>query len=138
MDFINYSNFSDSFLKKAIKFCRPVGIDINTIVFKNSKTCYYGYCYPDKLKIVIGIGPHTFYPLAVRRTKKFINLGYASGFRLNSKKEALFYLLAHELKHLEQQMNKYFKREGSNRTKFSESDADLYALKILEKWRARR
>jgi hypothetical protein len=65
------------------------------------------------------------------------NWGYISHWLL-SREECLVHLLAHEIRHVWQINHKERWMRGSRGKKFSERDADAFAIRIVRAWRRRK
>lgn len=136
---INKSNVNDKKFRDIIKFANPRGNPLPEIIaLKNSKATFYGYYVISEGIITVGIGNFKHFPQRIIRSKPEQKEGYASDFFLRSKEEALLYLFAHELRHHWQRLNPKAPRLGNVRRKYSESDADLFALQKLDKWRLKK
>lgn len=139
---INQTRLSDAKLRKIIRFVAPKGIKLPQIIIKdgNSKAIDGGYHPNDEIpaECCLKIAKYTEFPFLMEVSKKEKRKGYLSGFKLNNKEEALVYLLGHELRHCFQHQFPEAKRMGIRKNRYSESDADIYAVKKLYEWRKRK
>jgi hypothetical protein len=131
----NESNIPTGKIDKIVKFCKLRNLGDTIIHIRNSKKCYYAYFQKDRRRIVIGIGGGHHFPQKIYRNQQDINQGYASGFYLFSQEEALVYLLNHEMRHSWQKNNRFAKRKGRLKSIYSETDAEIFAIQQLNKWR---
>lgn len=116
--------------KKLAKMCAPPNTSIAKITIYSGDYYIYGN-YSDKNKIFIWLTRNRKdYPYLFKGNKK---KGYLFIGKL-SKRQALIFVLAHELRHRWQfENNKYI---GIKYDKRAERDADLWAIKILKKFRS--
>ncbi len=77
------------------------------------------------------------FPMVAERSLEAQKEGYMSGFKLNNLAEAIFLFYHHELRHRIQDQTKLkdMPRMGFRKDRYSETDCEIYALKMLEKWR---
>jgi hypothetical protein len=133
----NYTDIPDDTVREIIRAVRPNGISNFDVRISNTTRHYAGRAYWN------GSGYHTsaapFVVCRIAKTEKAVraisrkgggSLGYAVGSRL----EALVILLAHELRHMWQAKHTRGKVWGS-KGRFSERDADAYALQMLRRFR---
>jgi hypothetical protein len=138
----NSTDFSVEKLREIIQVVRPPGISKFDVMVKNSRGSYAGRAYSagseyhdrDCPFIVVRIGKAEEFPKKnYYRFKKG-----APDFWMLTREEGLVAVMAHELRHLYQA--KARNRRGyfpKTRGKFSEVDADCYALNRLRAWRRR-
>lgn len=135
----NYTDIDSDFIRDVIRAVRPAGIsnfDVrvsNTDHKRGAGTAYYG-----------GSGYHDracpFVVVRVAKTEaKARDLGlWRSGaylkYAVGSRREVLVAIMAHELRHLWQANHTRGKVWGS-KGRFSERDADAYALQMLRRYR---
>lgn len=131
----NESNVPDCRIERIVKFYKLKNLPPISIHIRNSKKPFYASFYYTKNKIVIGIGCGSNFPTKITRSTEEIENGYASGFYIFSQEEALVYLLGHELKHAWQKNNRYANRKGRIKSIYSETDAEIFAIQHLNKWR---
>jgi hypothetical protein len=161
----NYTKYDTKKLKEMIRFCKPSKITNFDIVFKNTDTgvCGRAYCAGCSLHstsapfVTIRIGDEE------RFIKKAIKKGVcrADGSPINwkhlrypriidyngekkrgyiryialDKDEHIVHVIAHELRHLWQSKVTEGHRVWGARGKFSERDADAYAIRKTREWR---
>lgn len=142
----NTTDFSKEFLHEVFNFCKPVGVKSTKIDLYVGLTARLRHGHMelksfgwDSNRIVLFIQDtkkQTFgFPVKTYRTSKQIKRGYL-GFILLSRVEVLVDIMSHELRHVYQENKKHkIKVFGFKRTKFSERDADSYALRTVRKWR---
>jgi len=134
----NYTNIPTERIREMIKFVRPSGISNFDVRVSNCTSGYRGKSYSE------GSGYHdTADPFIVTSIPKTESMfphyedhskpGYINTLILSTE-EALVHLIAHELRHLWQSKHKGHRVWGS-RGKFSERDADAYAIRMTRKWR---
>jgi hypothetical protein len=134
----NYSNIPNERIIEMILFVRPSGISNFEVRISNCVKGYRGKSYSK------GSAYHsTANPFIIARIPKTESMfphyethskpGYINTLVL-SREEALVHLIAHELRHLWQSKHKGHRVWGS-KGKFSERDADAYAIKMTRKWR---
>ena len=76
------------------------------------------------------------FPTKIRRSDKHLKRGYLRTGILLNPEEALVEVMAHELRHVHQENKKHkTKVRGRRRERFSEKDADIYAIQMIRKWR---
>ena len=139
----NSTNIPNETAKEIIRFVRPAGISRFDVEVRNSRSAYAGRAYHqgsgyhDRAApfIVVRIGPDKLFPSHSEAHGGYLRI--AMGNRI----EAMVVVLAHELRHLWQAANPLRgKRRGmvyGARGRFSERDADAYALHKLREWRRR-
>ena len=132
----NTSKFNTALCREIIKFTRPPGISNFDIWVKHSKAGWGGRAY------WAGCSLHsTRNPFVVIRVDKNIPCpvtlcsknGYL-GIRVFTPIELLVLITAHELRHLWQKIHPKGYRVWGARGRFSERDADAYALHKLREW----
>ena len=135
----NYTDVSSDWIRWCIRAVRPGGIgnfDVRVSNTQRGRTAsgrayHAGSAYHDRADpfIVIRLAP----PSRFKATRIAGNGGYLP-HTLGSRQEALLFLLAHELRHLWQANYSRGMVYGS-RGRFSERDADAYALHMLRRFR---
>jgi hypothetical protein len=135
----NHTNIDTEWIRAAIAAVRPPGIsgfDVRVSNFSGRGAC--GRAYSS------GNGYHDracpFLVVRVAKTEKAVrvNVGARKGYlphNYGSRKEALLFVLAHELRHLWQAKVRRGRRVWGARGVFSERDADAYALSCLRRFR---
>ena len=135
----NTSKFDTETVRKIVKFVRPSGISKFDVMVKNTASGRGGRCYykgsgyhatADPFITALVSKGATHYPT---QTYTAEGKGYLP-IPIFSDVESLLIIIAHELRHLWQATHKGWRWYGS-RGKFSERDADCYALHMLRKWR---
>jgi hypothetical protein len=134
----NHTDIPDELVRELIRAVRPAGIsnfDVRVSNFNGYGCCGRAYTkgsgYHDRANpfIVVRLAP-------VKKFRRYIQaprggyLGHAWGSRL----EAFIWVLAHELRHLWQANHSRGKVWGS-RGRYSERDADAYALRMVRAYR---
>lgn len=142
---INQTRLPDAKVRKIINFVAPRVIKIPQIVIKEAKESspwvINGGYHPSEevpAECYLKIAKYTEFPFLMEVSKKEKRKGYLDGFWLYNKEEALVYSLAHELRHCFQHQFPKAKRMGRRKHRYSESDADIYAVKKLYEWRKRK
>jgi hypothetical protein len=134
----NTSGIPDDIVRQAISFVRPSGISNFDVMAKKSKARYGGMAYSQGSGlhmtanpfVTIRIGPDSLFPY--NETTK--QAGYLPAGWIANRLEMFVLVLAHELRHLWQAKHSRGRVWGS-RGKFSERDADAYAIHMLRSWR---
>ena len=140
----NTTTFDKKHLHNVFKFVKPnnvksakVNLYVGTIKrgIRKGRMHHKDWFNVNKITINVSTNPKQ-YPVIIHRSKKQIEKGYlAVGILLNAD-EALVDVMAHELRHVHQQNRKHkIKVIGKRRQKFSETDADMYAIRMIRKWR---
>lgn len=161
----NTSGIPDEVVRDVIRFVRPPGISrFDVMVKKSLKGTFGGMSYSEGSGyhmtadpfVTVRIGDDSKFPYFVRgdradhpggavttyfdgrpaKVSKPQSKGYLTVGWLFSRVEALVMVMAHELRHQWQRTHTRGRVWGS-RGKFSERDADAYAIKMLRAWRQR-
>lgn len=126
------TGWSEQRLRNLVDMCnKDLGLDDFQMGFKNSSKDYWGRCYPrgcmrhTQPYIVIRVGKN-IYPMTMGYSGK----GYIP-HQVNSQEELIISLIAHEMRHIWQAKYPSLPRLGGGRGKFSEKDADTFAINIL-------
>jgi hypothetical protein len=125
----NTSGIADDLIREMVKFCRPSGIANFEITVKHTHHGGSGRAYPSQSRVLIN-APHS-----KSRLRPVAERGGYLPMPVMTGEEKLLWLLAHELRHLWQQRVPSGRRVWGARGKFSERDADAYALRALRHWR---
>lgn len=129
----NYTDIDDETVRSIIRAVRPSGISNFDVRVSNGarfrgRAYHAGSGYHDRadpfIVCAIPAKEHLVYPPH----------GAYLGCKLGSRIEQLLWLLAHELRHLWQAKHTRGKVYGS-KGRFSERDADAYALQMLRRYR---
>jgi hypothetical protein len=158
----NSSGIPDETVRDVIRFVRPPGISKFDVMVKRSDSVFGGMSYSagsgyhmtaDPF-VTVRIGDESRFPFFVRgdradhqggavtvysdgrppKVSKYQSKGYLTVGWLTSRIEALVMVMAHELRHQWQRTHSRGRVWGS-RGRYSERDADAYALKMLRAWR---
>jgi hypothetical protein len=128
--------YSTKQIREVVNFVRPSGIDNFDVMVKNSKSNFQGRAYMN------GSDYHFSYrPFVVIRIGKMKFPYHRSPFNgylrysVFSQEEILVVIIAHELRHLWQYKHPKGWRVYGAKGRFSERDADAYAIRQLRKWR---
>jgi len=158
----NSSGLPDELVREVIRFVRPAGISKFDVMVKRSSGTFGGMSYGEGSGyhmtadpfVTVRVGPDEKFPFFVRgdradrkgavtvyfdgrppkvsnSTKGYLTIGW-----LCNRVEALVMVMAHELRHQWQRTHSRGRVWGS-RGKYSERDADAYALRMLRAWRRR-
>ena len=158
----NTSGLPDALVREVIRFVRPGGISNFDVMVKRSDKAFGGMSYAEGSSyhwtarpfVTVRIGPDKKFPFYVRgdrmdrpggavtvysdgrppRVSKPQTKGYLTIGWITSRVEALVLVMAHELRHQWQATHSRGRVWGS-RGKYSERDADAYALGMLRAWR---
>lgn len=124
-------------IEKIICFVTPKGLKLPAIIIKPARGEWLidGIYYANDHEILLKVAKYSDFPFKMTVSKKEKKKGYMDGFSLKNKQEALVYLLAHEIRHVWQAKHPTAKRMGRRKNKYSESDADIYAVNKLNQWR---
>lgn len=135
----NYTDIPSETIREIIRFVRPPGISGFDVRISNSKHLFAGRAYYQ------GCGLHDtanpFIIVRITRNEKMFPYSVPKkkgGYlpcELLSRIEAIVLVVSHELRHLWQDKYPHSKRLGGGRGKFSELDADTYAIEKLKLWR---
>lgn len=132
-------DFTRDEVAEVVRFVRPNGISNFDVEVKNSEKPFAGRAYWNGCSyhnrtscplVVIRIGSKKTFPFHVPREK---GTGYLE-MDFYTQLEALVGVMAHELRHLWQKNHSRGLVWGA-RGRFSERDADAYALNRLRAWR---
>jgi hypothetical protein len=123
--------YSTELLREIVKFVRPSGISNFKITLKNCKDkSFHGWAYSSWNLITIKIGKYDF-PHTVERQR---GTGYLD-CTFYTQTELLVHLIAHELRHLWQKAHPKGWRVYGAKGRYSERDADAYAIHKVREWR---
>lgn len=137
-----HPNFSNDLIREIVNFVKPSGVHNFDVWVKTSKKSFHGRAYTGGTHfhsrhcpyIVIRIGKNKYpfkhkYP---NRKESFPEIETLNEIEL------LVHVIAHEIRHLWQakMKNKRGYYPGS-KGKFSELDAEMYAIDMVNKWRNR-
>jgi hypothetical protein len=158
----NTSGLPDQLVREVIRFVRPAGISKFDIMVKRSDKVFGGMSYSQGSGyhmtadpfVTVRVGDAEKFPFFVRgdradhpggavttyfdgrpakvskpQTKGYLTVGWLFG-----RTEALVMVMAHELRHQWQRTHSRGRVWGA-RGKFSERDADAYAIRMLRAWR---
>ena len=145
MRLVNHTDITDAVVRDIIRAVKPAGLSKFDVRVSNASGRYFsGRAYAR------GSGYHdTAAPFVVVKVQRAGNWrpfvmpkserrkGYLHGYVVGSRLEALVFILAHELRHLWQGVGDG-RRRGmvwGARGKYSERDADAYALRMLRRFR---
>lgn len=134
MHLVNTTDIDDDLLREIIRFTRPANISNFDISVK----------YSDSINAVAGSARrHRFdgfskVSIRINRNVKFPYAQQAHGayleFTYLDENEMLVVIIAHELRHIWQQKH-HNGMVYNSRGKYSERDADVYAMRKLREWR---
>jgi len=135
----NFTNIPNDRIKEMIRHTKPNGVANFDITIKNAGPfkMYGAYAYvegcayhEDSSRLLVTIS-------ITRNENKFPYLMHENGYLdslVLSREECLIDLMAHELRHLWQKSHKRGRVWGS-RGKYSDRDADAYAIRKVRQWR---
>lgn len=135
----NYTKIDTALLREMIRFCKPGDVANFDITFKNSSNGFKGMAYwsgcpyhnhPNPL-ITVGIGAGVKFPMIANN---FLGRGYIPHLVLD-REERIVDIIAHELRHFWQKKHPKGFRVWGARGRFSERDADAYAIRKVREWR---
>ena len=130
----NYTDIDSDLVRDLIRFVRPSGISNFDVRVSNGQSfrgraCWGGSGYHDRAcPFIVCAIPKVWKPCIKRGHGAYLDIA------IGSKVEALVVLLAHELRHLWQATHTRGKVWGS-KGRFSERDADAYAIQMLRRFR---
>lgn len=164
----NTTSFTEDQISEMLTSALPgVVPDFDLTVSNRHTDRYHGTCYPygcnlrkdpDKPLIIARVtADDTAFPmwtvdpgiadqdeedlglrrLAAEGSRRLRRRGYIRTL-LRSRQECLLYILAHELKHLKQRDSKSGWIWGSRGKRYSERDADAFAIRVVRAWRRRK
>jgi hypothetical protein len=139
----NTTDIPNGLAREVISFVKPPGISRFDVMLKNSSYTFYGRSYDlgsqyhatSSPFVVLRLGKDDRFPIMADEKQQRKN-GYLPTPRLDSRLEAMVYVAAHELRHQWQAKHAKGKVWGA-RGRFSERDADAYAIRKLREWRKR-
>lgn len=117
-------------IREAIRFVKPSGVKNFSLSIQNTSTGYYGKAFRNGKWVGVRIAKIRKFPYIQYTNKK----GYIP-FTLYTQKEVLYFILAHELRHLWQSKHKRGWRVWGAKGQFSEKDADAYAIHKVREYR---
>ena len=138
MRLTNHTDIPDAWIRAVVRAVRPSGISNFDVRISNfdgadgrGRAYWAGSGYHDRADpfIVVSIAPKKKFRPAIYAGQK----GYLP-HTWGTRQEALVHLLAHELRHLWQAKHTRGMVYGA-RGRFSERDADAYALQMLRRYR---
>lgn len=144
MRITNTTTIPNATVREVIRFVRPSGVSGFDVMLKNStdsdlKGSAYtqgsGYHATAAPFVSLLVGAESRFP---QKPQPPVRSNYLPRPYLASRLDALVYLAAHELRHLWQAKVTHGYRVWGARGKFSERDADAYAIKMLRAWRRGR
>lgn len=133
----NYTPLDSDWLRKVVAATKPSNVSKFDISFKNcgggghrGRAYWAGCSYHSSSAplVVVALGKTT-YPYRTIEGKGYI------GFSLYSIAEAAVFITAHELRHLWQAKVKKGWRVWGAKGRFSERDADAYAIQMVRRYR---
>jgi len=126
-------------IRKIIHFVRPSGISNFDVMIKNSGDSFWAGGAYVKGSYYHSLSSNPFITLRVGKIKMpFIYSPFRAGYlpwECFTQEEFLVHLIAHELRHLWQQVHPRGWRVWGSRGQFSERDADAYAIHKVREWR---
>lgn len=127
-------------VRQILRFITPKNTILPPIVIQSALGQWVidGTYYANDREMYLKVAKCTAFPFRMEITQKERDKGYLDGFYLRNKEEALVYIAAHELRHCFQAQHPTAKRMGKRKNKYSESDADIYAVRKLEEWRKKK
>lgn len=155
MELRNHTNVSDELIREVVRFVKPSGVSKFRLEVKGIEKSrrYRGRAYMQRNRVLIKINPDVAYPFFRKKPEKreYHVFGYRNGKRFEEKKvqygkgylsylilsfeEALVHIIAHELRHLWQYKHPKGYRVWNAKGRFSERDADAYAIRKVREWR---
>lgn len=139
----NHTGYSNGQIREYINFCKPAGVSNFRVVIRESKHLSFSGLasyWKNQINLRVPINKTLEYP-RMREPKNWYRTskGYLPMLILSWEEDFINYL-AHELRHLHQfearKRNKREHRVWGARGRFSERDADAYALRKVREWRA--
>lgn len=133
----NYTDLPDATVRAMIAHAKPPGVAGFNVRISNAASWYRGRAYSQGSSYHDRACPFIVVSVAKRPTfpaREPSRGGYLPSPPM-SRTEAVLFILAHELRHLWQARVPRGRRVWGARGKFSERDADAYALRALRHWR---
>lgn len=141
MKLSNFTDIPDELIRKIVRFVKPQDVSNFDLMVKNHPLgTYAGAAYTNGSSyhataspfVVVRIGPKKRFPQPPAPPR---GPGYLPDPWVASREEGLVKILAHELRHMWQAKHPKGWRVWGARGKYSERDADAYALRKLREWR---
>jgi hypothetical protein len=136
----NKTKFSTELIREIVRFAKPSGLHNFTLHVKSSRNGWHGHAWGagDKYATIYvprGTTEKTKYTRPTGWNIEALKKGY-----INSKQftpiEDMVHLIAHELRHVWQPSHRNRRPVwGSKRGRYSERDADAYAIRKTREWR---
>jgi len=126
----NATHLPDREVRHLIRVARPRGVREVEVTVGTTRQRFVAHSWPNAMPpaiVEVKVGFERPFPYFHRHTRADLKRGYLSWGWLESPTELMLGLLAHELRHCWQAQHGWDQ---------SETDADRYALAILERWRA--
>ena len=131
MKLTNTSHFPTEFVREVIRFVRPPGISKFRV--QVTRCSHWGgwYTWGGRVTVRVPEAAHRPYPIHFPARR-----GYLATV-IFTPEEGLVLYLAHELRHVWQHMHPKGGRVWGARGRYSERDADAYAIQRVRRWRRR-
>jgi len=135
----NSTDIEDDTIREIIRFVRPPNISNFDVMIKNSKYGgVRGRAYTKGSSYHSTASPFVIVSVQKTEIKKFLTTSGHGGyiaFKIRSRLEMVIFVMAHELRHMWQAKIPKGYRVWGAKGKFSERDADAYAIRKLREWR---
>lgn len=131
MRLINRSRFPEELIRRVIRFVKPSGVTVSEYILTDAKHPYNGRFW-GRGRVLVRIGPDKAFPY---KSHGCAGKGYIPGTWILSAEEAMVYVMAHECRHAWQKIHPRGYRVWGAKGKYSERDADAYAIRMLRAWR---
>lgn len=142
----NSTNIPNEVIREIISFVRPSGISKFDVELKNSKHAFAGRAYMEGSSyhsswspfIVVRIGDEKHFPYFDKKRIDYLKSKGRGGYLpqdFYTRLEAVTHLLAHELRHLWQAKHPKGWRVWGAKGKYSERDADAFAIQKVRQFR---
>lgn len=137
----NTSGIPDAIVREVINFVKPSSVTRFDVMVKRSSGVYAGMSYAHGSGyhmtadpfVTVRIGPDSKFPYNdINKKGAYLPVGW-----IYNRVEALVLVMAHELRHQWQSKCSRGRVWGA-KGKYSERDADAYAIKMLRAWRKKK
>ena len=129
--FRNTSEVPDEFIKEVLRFVKPSGLGEIKVWTAKSRGGFYGRCYTADAYLKL----HLPAPTVLKKPFQGAAYGAYMAWNACTFEEAAVALIAHEVRHVWQTKHPKGYRVWGSRGRFSERDADAFAIHKMREWR---
>ena len=133
MRITNKTDIPLSVVRDVLRFVAPTGVGGYAVELTRSKHLCRGRAWPWEWRVLLRVADATRFPSMGWGKHK----GYLGCPPIGNEIEALVFIAAHELRHLWHYRVPRGYRVWGARGRYSERDADAYAIRKLREWRRR-